>query len=243
METGILPMPFAQSAPAVDGLGGGLGALLLASLLFRGNGLGGFGAGAPLAAAESAAVLPLASDAIASRTVELQNTSNLRTDVKDSEAGIRESILNQNIGNAAEFRSIHDRIASTEKETVRAQYEGKIASLESQNQLATKVDHTHNTLNRQLFESQVANDKSFYTTQAATDKSFYTAQVNSDRQFAAMQQHISDKFNEMQNRDNERQIAFLKEQLTVVRNQSQSDSIVAGIVAAIKQILPSTPTA
>lgn len=125
------------------GFGGGgiLEGLLFASLLGRRGGLfGGDGAGGGEI---------LAGD-IASKVVELQNTADLKAEMKDVESGLRETILNQTIGLGEEFRSLDTQIGNAKLDAVKAQFEAKIASLESTQ-----------AINNRLTAFEVSTDKQF----------------------------------------------------------------------------------
>lgn len=130
------------------GGGGLMGGLLLASLLGgrRGGLFGGEGV--------SNGGDVLAGD-VASKVVELQNTADLKYDVKSVESNLRESILNQTIGFGNEFRGLEGKIDRAATDAVKAQYESKIASLESTNILSNKIGHVETEI--QAVKCQIDN--------------------------------------------------------------------------------------
>lgn len=123
------------------GLGGGLiGALLVGELL---GGRRGFGGGERRCGDE------LAGD-VASRVVELQNTSDLKGEIRGVEAGLRESILNQTIGNSNEFRALEGKIGTAALDAVKAQFEAKIAALQATNELSNLISAKTDIVERSI---------------------------------------------------------------------------------------------
>lgn len=130
----------------VAGLGGtgfGSGGFLEAALLLgilggNRNGLGIAGAGTDV--------------------VSAQNVSELRKDVADSAAEvhklgneIQSSFALQTATLSADFRNLDNQICESDKNAIRAQYEAKIASLQSTNEITNKIDFSTADLKNQLF--------------------------------------------------------------------------------------------
>lgn len=114
---------------------GGNGILGLAALAMLGGGRGGLFGGRSGDGGEV-----VAGD-VAAKVVELQNSSDLRGEVKSVESGIRESILTQAIASGEQFRGIGERIGHIATDAVKSGLEAKIASLESTNILSNKIGH------------------------------------------------------------------------------------------------------
>lgn len=128
------PLMFGANPAAGDGIfgGGGIMGLLLAGLLFGGRGRGGlFGGGGEGGDAMA--------DAVAAKVVELQNTADLKAEVKSVEAGLRESILNQTIGLNGEFRGLEAGIAGAKLDAVKAGLEAQLRDLETRNHVTNKI--------------------------------------------------------------------------------------------------------
>lgn len=125
--------------PLAIGSGGGFGGfgsgglmegLLMASLFGRGRG-GSFGGGGEGGDAIA--------DAVAAKVVELQNTADLKAEIKDVESGLRETILNQTIGLNSEFRGIEGKIDRAALDAVKYGLEGQIRDLETKAHLGEKI--------------------------------------------------------------------------------------------------------
>lgn len=151
------------------GGGDGLGLIALLALLGgrRGGGLfggdEGHGGGANVLAGD-----------VAAKVVELQNSSNLRAEVRDTEAALRETILNQTIGLNSEFRGLEGRIDNAALDAVKAQYEAKIASLQATNVLERRIDDESEKIRTDIQQFQVSTDKQFCHVNSAIQSSTQT---------------------------------------------------------------------
>lgn len=131
----------AVAAPVVGGFGGGglLETIIALSLLNKtGTGV-------------------LGGDVVAG-TVTAQNISDLRSDVAGVNTNVhilgnemQAAFAVQTASQAGEFRNLDNQICSVEKEAIKAQYESKIATLQSTNEITNKIDASTIDLKNQLF--------------------------------------------------------------------------------------------
>lgn len=131
------------SNPGYGGFGGGIGELIALMALMGRRGFGGDEGG------HRREDSVLAGD-VAAKVVELQNTSDLKAEVKGVEAGLRESLLNQTIGFGNEFRGLEGRIDHAALDAVKAQFEAKIASLEATNKIEGRMNAFEVNTDRQF---------------------------------------------------------------------------------------------
>lgn len=147
-----------------NGLGDGIGLIALLALLGgnrNGGGLfgGNNGGGSSLATAEG-----LVSN------IEL---ADLRAEVNNTKASIKESILEQTIGLGSEFRSIDGKLCASEKEAIKSGYESRIQTLELGNSLSNKIDCEINQVKDKLNCFEVNVDKQFCGLSHEIEKGFH----------------------------------------------------------------------
>lgn len=189
------------------GYGGGyaggefLGTVLAASLL---GGAAGYGKGYYQPALVEASAL--------STQRELSST---RSDIKEVESEIRETLHTDALARASEARCLDGRLAGIEKSAVESKYEGTIAAKDAQYALHNKIDRENDHSRKQMFEFQVSTDK----------------------QFAAIQNQINEKFNEVKIGQLQDEIRDLRRANDFLNQRDQTTSIVKAVVEALKPIV------
>lgn len=82
--------------------------------------------------------------ALTDKSVELvaaNGISDLRRDVQEIKADIRESIQNESIRNATATLNLHNRLCESEKAAIEAKFEARIETLKATKDIEEKMDH------------------------------------------------------------------------------------------------------
>lgn len=89
---------------------------------------------------------------IPARTVTLQNSSDLKTEIQENESELRETILNQTISQDKEFRAL-------QQEVLRGHYENRLDNEKQTRRVFEKVDRESDQIKEQLrnFEKSIDN--------------------------------------------------------------------------------------
>lgn len=201
------PVIFGGSPTGIGGGYGGLGGglvegLLLASLLGRG-GLGGYnanGVGGTALATELGTLF------------NQQEIGSTRRDVKDSESEIRESLLNQQIANGAEFRSLDGKLCGIDKESMRGAFEAQISGLKSTYELSNKVDHKTDMI----------------------DNKINHLEVNVDKQFSSLKQELLIGLDKIREREQLREIENLRRQNDQLFSRATNEDLIKSMIGALK---------
>lgn len=82
----------------------------------------------------------------------------IRADVHGVKADIRESIQNAQIQNVQQFAHVHEKACDAEKEAIKAQYEGKLQTIQTGKEVENRVTDAERMLGEKLtgFERNVA---------------------------------------------------------------------------------------
>jgi hypothetical protein len=142
--------------------------------------------------------------------------SDTRSDIKEVESEIRETLHTQTLATASEARNFDSRLAAIDKSSVESKYEGIIAAKDAQTALHNKIDRENDASRRQIFEFQVGTDK----------------------QFAAIQNQINEKFNEVKIGQLQDEIRDLRRSNDFLQQRDQTASIVKAVLEAIKSTTP-----
>jgi hypothetical protein len=117
----------------LGGFGGGgiLEGLILGALLRNGNGglFGGNGSNGDMDA-----------DAIAAKVVELQNTSDLRSQIVGVQSDLQAALQAQDLNILTQLTATNAQIAQVDKNATIAALESKLASVQSQNAIQGSID-------------------------------------------------------------------------------------------------------
>ena len=113
------------------GSGGILEGLILGALLRNGNGglFGGNGSNGDMDA-----------DAIAAKVVELQNTSDLRSQIVGVQSDLQAALQAQDLNILTQFTATNAQIAQVDKNATIAALESKLAAVQSQNAIQGSID-------------------------------------------------------------------------------------------------------
>lgn len=156
--------------------------------------------------------------------VSAQNTSNLRKDV--AEIGtevhklgneIQSAFAIQTADNSSNFRNLDNQICETDKNAIRAQYEGKIQTLESTNTILDKIDDRAIGIKDQLYGMSTTMASEFCDLKHLMEHNTNKLSLQAERNSNETNQLIKDKFCELETKALENEIAKLREQLECQR--------------------------
>ncbi len=219
------PSPMSSYAPAVSPVGGfgtGFGnnsfleTIIALSLIGR-NGLGGIGG--------YGAAPGLVTDGVGA-TVTAQNVADLRKDVADvgkDVVGVNTTV--HALGNemhvamaqaatvqAGEFRNLDNQICETDKNAIRAQYESKIANLQSTNEITNKVDTSTNVIQNQLFGISTTLASEFCNTNHLIERGNSDLALQAERNTNLLSMQMERGFCKIENDAKDALIAELRDQ-------------------------------
>jgi len=229
--------PYSMAAPVapvapVGGLGYGSGGLLESVVLLSllGNrGLGGYGLGG--------------GDTVAA-TVTAQSVSDLRADVgqlakdvvgvnttvhavgNETQAAFALAATNQ----AAEFRNLDNQICDVEKEAIKAQYESKIATLQSTNEITNKIDLSTVDIKNQLYNMSTTMASEFCDTKHLIEKGNADLALQAERNYNGLTLQLERGFCKIAEDALRAEIADLRDQREC--NRRQTDLINTGNLLA-----------
>lgn len=161
--------------------------------------------------------------------VSAQNTSNLRKDV--AEIGTEVHKLGNEIQSAfalqtadlsSNFRNLDNQICETDKNAIRAQYEGKIQTLESTNSILDKIDDRAIGIKDQLYGMSTTMASEFCDLKHLMEHNTNKLSLQAERNSNETNQLIKDKFCDLETKALENEIARLREQVECQRRDREA---------------------
>lgn len=161
--------------------------------------------------------------------VAAQNTSNLRKDV--AEIGTEVHKLGNEIQSAfalqtadlsSNFRNLDGQICEADKNAIRAQYEGKIQTLESTNSILDKIDDRAIGIKDQLYGMSTTMASEFCDLKHLMEHNTNKLSLQAERNSNETNQLIKDKFCELDTKALENEIARLREQVECQRRDREA---------------------
>lgn len=215
-----------------NGFGGGglLESVLLLSVLGN-RGLGGYGNG-------------YCGDT--GSQVADQNISNLRKDVAQNATEVhklgnemQQAFAQQTASLASDFRNLDNQICETDKNAIRAQYEGKIATLESTNQITDRIDSTTGDIKTQIYGLSTAVASEFCDLRHLIERGNSDLALQAERNHNATTLQIERSFCKLTEDNLRAEIERLKEERACTRDSilmgSQTNSILNAIDSQLQR--------
>lgn len=141
-----------------------------------------------------------------------QQLGEVQRDIKSTESGIRETILNQTIGTNSEFRSVDGKLFSIDKEALRANYEAQISALKATNELSNKID---------------------YKTEHLASK-INSLEVGMDKQFSSLKERLISGLDKVKEREQLREIEGLRRQNDQLLVKNSNEDLIRSMLSSLK---------
>lgn len=162
-------------------------------------------------------------------TVTSQNVSNLRKDVADTKTEVHKlgneiqaAFATQTADLASNFRNLDNQICEADKNAIRAQYEGKIQTLESTNSILDKIDDKSSAIKDQLYSISTTMASEFCDLKHIMEKNTNYLSLQAERNSNTTNQLIKDKFCELETKALENEITRLREQVDCQRRDREA---------------------
>lgn len=145
-----------------------------------------------------------------SALIAANGVCDLRRDVQEVKADIRDSIQTQSLNFTGQFMHLHDKMCEADKDALRANYEARLETKDAIFKLNEKIDNEH----------ERTNDKIEYFRNYV------------EKEFCGLNLSLEKKFGVLKERDLEAQLREVKRELTAEQGASQTKQILDAIAAS-----------